>query len=264
MRARFLREVEGLGLLRGPPSAELITNDDLAPLPAPVQRYLRFMGVVGRPRHGSMRLGWSGGFRMKPDGPWLPCEAWQYNTRAPITRIFEMRLRFAKLFPVIARDTYVQGYGHLLAKLLDVFPLADADGEEIAMGELVTYLDDGIFLAPSMLLGPETTWTAASDASFDVTLRDRGHAVSARVLVDERGAPTDFSTTDRFYQPPEDPSHRWLRTRWTTPIDGWEMAEDRPVPTRGQAVWHLPEGPFAYVDFVIQPGSFAYDVEPGE
>jgi hypothetical protein len=264
MRARFLREVAGLGLPRGPISARAITEEDLAPLPEAARRYLRFMRVVGRPRGWSIRLGWFGGFRMKPGGPWLRCEAWQYSTRLELARIFKMKIWFAGIVPVIARDTYAHGRGRMLGKALDAITVVDEAGEDIAVGELVTYLNDGILLAPSLLLGPETAWTAVDDGSFDVALTDGGRTVTARVSVDERGAATDFSTTDRFYQPPGAPAHQSVRTRWTTPVEGWEIVDGRPRPTRGRAVWHPPEGPFAYADFRILPGSFAFDVAPGE
>lgn len=265
MRARFLKEVAGLGLPRAPdPAPPAITEDDLASMPDAVRRYLHFMGVAGRPRGFSLRLGWAGGFRMKQGGPFLPCEAWQYNTRLGVTRYFKMRLRFGHVLPVIARDTYMEGHGRMLGKAFDLVPVVDGTGVELDIGELVTYLNDAILFAPSMLLGSETAWAGVSDNSFDVAFTDRGRTVSARVFLDDRGAPVDFSTTDRFFQRPEDPEHHWLRMRWTTPVDAWDMAGGRPVPTHGQAVWQLPEGPFAYADFRVIPGSPAFDVAPGE
>ena len=56
-----------------------VTEHDLEPLPPVVRRYLRFMGVLGRPQDWSFRVGFQGRFRTKPGGPWLPAEAWQYN-----------------------------------------------------------------------------------------------------------------------------------------------------------------------------------------
>jgi hypothetical protein len=118
-------------------------------------------------------------------------------------------------------------------------------------------------LAPSMLLGPETEWSAADEESFDVSLTDREVRVTARVLLDERGAPRDFATLDRFVEDPEDPKHPFVRTRWTTPIEGWQTVEGCPLPTRGRATWHLPSGPFPYADFQPAPGTFATNVPPG-
>src|SRR5689334_7974773 len=109
MRRTFMRELQAAGLgFDRPIDARVITDADLAPLPASVQRYLRYMGVVGRPRDGSLRMHFTGRFRLKP-GRFMPCEAWQYNTRCGVTRIFHLRMRFGSVVPVLSRDTYRDG-----------------------------------------------------------------------------------------------------------------------------------------------------------
>jgi hypothetical protein len=192
----------------------------------------------------------------------MKCEAWQYNSRLAVARIFHIRARFRGLLPVLARDTYVEGHGRMLIRLLDLVTVGDGTGAEFDVGELVTYLNDGIMMAPSMLLVPEVRWSPVDASSFDVTLTDRGRTVTARVFVDERGAPTDFSTTDRFAADPKD-SRKLVRTRWTTPIEGWQEVGGRRLWTRGRAIWHMPEGEFAYADFTPVPGTFALNVRPG-
>ena len=81
--------------------------------------------------------------------------------------------------------------------------------------------------------------------------------------VDERGAPTDFETTDRFYADPKE-SNKVSRCRWTTPIAGWQNVGDRKLPTSGQAVWHPPEGELPYADFSFMAATLAFNVAPGQ
>jgi hypothetical protein len=81
-------------------------------------------------------------------------------------------------------------------------------------------------------------------------------------LLDERGAVRDFSTTDRFVQDPNDPKHAFVRTRWSTPIEGWQTVNGRQVVTGGRAIWHLPEGDFVYAEMKPKPGSLAFDAWP--
>jgi predicted transcriptional regulator of viral defense system len=68
----------------------------------------------------------------------------------------------------------------MLIRLMDLVTVGDGTGEAYDIGELVTYLNDGIVLAPSMLLVPEVRWTAVDATSFDVALTDHGRTVSAR------------------------------------------------------------------------------------
>ena len=256
-----------LGLPGGPPGkpAAPVTEADLAPLPGPAQRYLRFMGVV-RSSEGLV-------VPRRLHGPFPPhgtgrtvdeVRGVAVRQPQPVARIFHIRLRMGGLVPVLGRDTYVDGHGRMLIRVLDAITVGDGHGEEFDVGELVTYLNDGIMIAPSMLLVPAVEWSPVDASTFDVALTDRGHTVAARVSVDERGAPVDFSTTDRFAADPHDAA-KLVRARWTTPMEGWhDVGGGRRLWKRGQAVWHLPEGEFAYADFTPIAGSLAFNVKPGE
>jgi hypothetical protein len=264
MRTKTLREIASLGLPLGPGADAAVAEADLARLPELAQRYLRFMGVVGQPRVWSMRVGWKGRFRTRPGQGWMRCEAWQYNSELGPSRIFHIRVRFAGVVPVVARDTYVEGRGRMVVRVLDLVTVEDATGPELDRGELVTYLNDAVLLAPSMLLGPYAKWAASDESSFDIALTDGGRSVTGRVSVDERGAPTSFSTMDRFVQDPANPDHHWVRTGWSTPVEGWEVVQGHTIPTSARAIWHLPDGPFAYAELRPLPGSLAYNLQPGD
>jgi len=212
------------------------------------------MGVVGRPRDRWFRAHLRGRFRMRPGQKYMPCESWQFNSGTEIARLFHMRIDFAGFVPMVGRDSYVRGEGRMHGKLLGLVTVADGHGPETDMSELTTYLNDAVMMAPSMLLRPEVTWSAVDESSFDVALTDAGATVTARVALDERGAPRDFSTTDRYADLPGGP----VRAEWTTPIDGWTRANGRPVPTVGSAVWHLPAGPFTYAEFTFGPDAIEY------
>lgn len=261
MRARFLREVGALKLDGPPMEAAVVAPADLAPLPATARRFMTFMGVLGRPRTWSVRAHARGAFRLGPDKPWMRCEAWQFDTCLGVSRVFHMRLRYGGVVPMIVRDTYLDGKGHMLGRVLDAFSVVDETDDHVTTGELVTYLNDAVLLAPSMLLRPEVTWTEVDDASFDVSLTDRGRTVRARVFVDRDGFVSDFSTTDRFIElPGADGAPRWTRARWTTPTRGLRTVHGRTVAHAGEAVWHLPEGDFAYADLSFDRVEF--DVPP--
>jgi len=241
LRERLERDVAALGA--PPPGGPVVTGAEVAALPPSVQRYLRFMGVVGRPRVTSLQAHLRCRFRMRPNQGFLPAEIWQHNTVAPIARIFWMRIDLAGgLLPMVGRDSYVAGRGRMRGKLFDTFVVADGAGDPFDVGELTTWLNDAVMMAPSMLLGADATFEEVDDASFVVTLTDAGRTVSARVQLDERGAPVDFHTQDRYADLPGGP----VRTPWSTPMEGWRVVDGRAVPSRGSAVWHLPEGDFTY------------------
>jgi len=263
MRVKFFRELVALGLPQRSGHSELVTESDLAALPAPARRYMQFMGVVGRPRDWSFCARWDARFRMGPDKPWMPCEVWQYNTSLEITRVFHMRMRMGGLVPTYVRDLYVDGGGRMVGKLFDKFPVADEKSQKVTIGELVTYVNDALMFAPSMLLRPTTLWSPADDGSFDVTVSDRGTTVTARVFIDADGALKDFATTDRFGEEPANRKAGMVRAKWTTPVDGWTIVNGRPRPTEARAVWHYPSGDFCYVELTTDKMDLAFNVAPG-
>ena len=257
---RLASEVPTFGLPTGPPSAVPVSENDLAPLPEPARRYLSFMGVVGRPRDWSFRARLKGHFRRTADNAWQEIAAYQYSSGAPeIARIFYMVLRIFGL-PVLGRDTYLHGRGRMLIRPLDLFTVQDGKGREFDVGELVTWLDDAVLLAPSMLLGPHASWSEADSRSFDVSVSDRGRSASARVFVDERGAPSAFLTRDRWYAPPG--SKELVRTPWSTPVAGWRAVDGRMLPSEGSAVWKFEGGDLPYARFRFEAGDVVFNVPP--
>lgn len=240
-----------------------VAEADLTPLPEPARRYLRAMGVVGRPRDTSFRLAWKGRFRPRVGSPWMRCEARQYNCAPLIRRDFRMRVWAAGVLPIHGRDLYADGHGRMEVRAFDLFPVALGHGREFDVSELVTWLDDAVMFAPSMLLVPAVQWIAVDDGAFDVELRDHGIRVTGRVSVDKGGMLRELVTHDRWCENPLD-RRRLIRAEWRTPVDAWGVAEGRSVPVRVRAVWRLPQGEFEYADFEVVPGSFAWNVTPEE
>jgi hypothetical protein len=256
---RYHDAVAAAGLPCEPVDDSPVTEGDLADLPSVTQRYLRFMGVVGRPRDWSFQAQFAGRFRLRRGLGWMAAQAWQYNSGLAVGRVFIMQVRVAGIVPMIGRDTYLGGHGRMVGKVLDRITVVDGQGEEFDIGELTTYLNDAVLLAPSMLLGSATTWTGVDSGSFDVTFRDGGRSVTGRVFVDERGAPYDFSTTDRFAAMPKG----LVRAGWRTPISSWGVVNGRPLPGPLRAVWQFPDRPFPYIEGHIVPASVAYNIRPG-
>jgi len=240
----------------------MIDDDDFAMLPEAARRYLRFMRISGRPRDRSVSVEWSGRFRRAPHEAWHACHAWQRTTAAEIARSFQMRMEIAPFVWIVARDTYAAGRGRLNVRLFDWVTVMDATGPELDLGELVTWLNDAVLFAPSMLLHHAVHWSAVDRHAFDLAVTDAGLTARARVIVDQAGAPRDFVTSDRFLQDPDLPGHPWRRTPWSTPIAGWSVTGGRPRPSGGQAVWRLAGGDFAYAIMDMGAARVIYDATP--
>lgn len=259
MRRRFQARVDRLSLAAGSVETAPVTEEDISTLPSTARRYLRSMGVVGRPRDWAFRARFVGEFRQRPGQKFMPCEAWQYNTSLVPARVYYMRIDFAGVLPMFGVDVYQAGQSRMNGKLLGLITVADGSGPEFNVSELTTYVNDALMFAPSMLLRPAVTWAPVDDYSFDVRMSDGGISATSRVFVDEQGRMVDLSTTDRWAALPAG----LTRARWTTPIDGWMNHEGRCLPTGGRAIWHLDTGDFEYVHGRFIPDSVRFNIPPG-
>jgi len=253
----FARAVVAAGLPEEPAISAPVTEDDLTGLPASAQRYLRAMGVVGRPRTWSLRAHFVGRFRRGPGQRWMPMDAWQYNSAIEIARLFRMRVIVGRVIPMWGWDTYRAGRGRMLGKALGLVTVADGSGPEFDTSELVTWLNDAVLLAPAMLLRRGVGWSGDSDASFEVSVTDAGRTVRAVVLLDDDGRPRDFRTDDRFADLPGG----LVQATWSTPVEGWAVHDGRPRPVRAAAVWHLPDQEYRYGELAL--ADLSLDVPPG-
>ena len=255
---RLLADADVTALPAAPPATAAVSDEQLAGLPDAVQRYLRCAGVIGREADWSLGMHSRGQFRMRRDWPWMPCEAWQYNSALAVARVFWMRIDAAGFVPMVGRDSYLDGHGRMHGKLAGLLTVANGSGPDFDVSELVTFLNDAVIFTPSMLLRLPVTWAAADDQSFDVTLADQGRQVTGRVFLDDTGLPYDFSTDDRY----RDAEGGSVRTRWRTPVRGWRKAGWRWQPSAASAVWELADGPLPYAGFRWQPGDVRYNIAP--
>ena len=104
----------------------IVTADKLAGLPAPVRRYLETTGVVGAPWITTVRIRYSGRFRLAADKPWMPIRARQVYTTNPPGFHWQARFKIGGLWIMTGDDTYRDGHGHMFGKIAGLFTVFDA------------------------------------------------------------------------------------------------------------------------------------------
>jgi hypothetical protein len=233
---------------------DLITSEMLEGLPAPVQRYLTYSGVLGKPRIKTVRILFSGRFRRGMDQPWMPMTADQVYTTNPPGFVWKARFKVAGLPLMHARDTYKDGEGYMFARLAWLIPIFDVRGEKLTQGTMLRYLQEMMWF-PAAYLEPYITWKAVDDNCAEVTFTDHGKSVSGRMYFDAQGQVTDF-VTERY----REVNGNFVLNTWSTPVDTYGRLAGLNLPARGKAVWKLPEGDLSYAeleirDVIYNPGS---------
>lgn len=226
--------------------AQALSEADLALLPAPVQRYVRRTGAVGRPVPRSFRLEFKADMFQKPGGAAMPSTSVQYNVLQKPSRTFFMRSLMFGL-PVQVLHAYAGEEAIMKVRVASLATVVDLAGDDLSRGETVTVLNDLCFYAPGALADPRLAWTAVDGRTVDVTFRNGRHTVRARLHFDEAGDLVDFSSDDR----PALVDGKLLPYRWRTPVRGWREVGGVRVPTHGEAVYRYPEGDFTYGVFDV-------------
>ena len=159
-------------------SDEIITEKDTQGLPEPVQRNLRYAGVIGKQRINTVRLKQKGLFRMKQGGKWMPYSALQYFTVDPPGFVWQVRVKAAPLFWISGRDMYYDGKGSMKMKLLSFIRVVDALGPKLDQGAMLRYLSEVIWF-PTAYLSDYITWEAVDANSAKATMSYGGVTASA-------------------------------------------------------------------------------------
>jgi hypothetical protein len=246
-QAQFERDAaEGLARLT---ASDIVTDIDLAPLPAPVQRYLRLAGVVGQPRVQNYRLRFTGRIRSAPDAAWMPFEADQQSFTDQPTRLFHMRARMFGL-PVDVFHRLTNGHATMQVKLFGAISMVDARGPEMDRAETVTLFNDMCLLAPATLLDPAITWQPDGAQSARAQFANAGQTISAVLEFAADGRLSNFFSDDRSRSSPDGKS--FTPRRFSTPVRNYRTFGALTLPGYGEARWLLPEGEFVYGEFNIE------------
>lgn len=244
---RCFREAVDAEFARQPlVSVTSLTEADLADLPAPVARYIRASGAVGRPRPQNVRVEFDALMRRKPGDAGMRAKSTQYNFFGRPARLFLMQARMFGL-PVRAhqyRDAAAT-FGVRVARAVNMVDLA---GAEISRAETVTVLNDMAFLAPGSLVDERLAWRAVDDRSAEVVFTNGPQSVTAMLLFNERDELADFWSDDR----PENDGGRLVPRRWSTPLSEYTSVDGLRRPRRGDAVYARPDGPFTYGEFTVR------------
>jgi len=229
-------------------TAAALTPADIAGLPAPVQRYLHRSGAIGKPPVRCFEVVWDAEMFKAPGQKGMPGPAQQFDVVQPPRRLFFMSTRMFGL-PVAVLHDYAGATASMRVRVVRLVNMVNRHGADLARIETVTVLNDLCFLAPSALAGPQFVWQAVDDLQAHVTFTSGPHTVRAALVFDGHGDLVNFHSDDRG----EDQSDGTpQRLRWSTPMRDIREFQGRRVPTRGEAIWHRPEGDFVYGRFLLR------------
>jgi hypothetical protein len=133
-------------------------------------------------------------------------------------------------------------------KILSLFPVINARGNEMNVSETVTFFNDMCCMAPASLLNNAVRWTEADNLSATGELTVNGITVSARLTFKETGELVNFISDDRYCYMPDG---TFKKFRFSTPLSNYRDYNGIMLPSTAKAVWDYPEGEFCYGEFEL-------------
>jgi hypothetical protein len=234
----------------------LVSEADLADLPAPLRAYLLKAGVVGRPRVNSMRVKFQGGIRADAKSDWMTFSGEQHTAFDRPERLFYMRAKRGGI-PVDGLHVFRPDEASMRIRLASLKTIADVRGPELVRSETVTFFNDMCLLAPAALIGAPVTWEAIDGRAVRGRLTVGRQTVAATLHFDATGDLVDFKSEDRY----QDAGGANRLLPWSTPVDRYHVFGDGiRIPSYGVGWWHPPGAAFAYLRMEIE--DVAYNVGP--
>lgn len=229
--------------------ASRINLGNLKSLPAPVQRYFKYVLTNGQPYISQVNISQKGVLRTATDKErWLSFNA--QHTVNPADKSFEWSAQI-KLWPgfwISIRDRYLDGVGSGQIKLWSIIPVtSDAGHVEINSGELHRYLAEGVWyptalLPASGLQEPGVTWTAIDDEKALASLTVNNITVELEFTFNQKGEVVSVYTDGRYGQF----GGGYQKKPWQGHFRDYHEVNGMKVPRYGEVGWWV-DGKFELV-----------------
>ena len=157
--------------------------------------------------------------------------------------------------PARVVDSYVAGQGHLIAKLLGLFPVASAHGGgELARGEFMRYFAEAAWYPTALLPSQGVRWQAVDDASAKGTIVDCPITLTLLFRFNEAGLIASVLAESRGAGVGKD----MVMLPWDCTLSDYQPQDGMLLPMTGEAAWVRPEGRKAY--FVGHVKKLSYEL----
>jgi hypothetical protein len=239
-------------------NAQLLTDAELAPLPEPVQRYVRRSGAVGQPKVHDFRATWAGRIRADPQSPWMTFTAEQLNVLDEPRRFFMMDAKMKGL-PVDVLHVFDERGATMRVRVLSVVTMVDASGAEMTKAETVTLFNDLCFFAPGALISPAITWQSLDAHRARASYTLRSNTITAELRFNDDGDLVDFLADDRAAASAD--GKTFTQLPWSTPVRTYAKVGPARVATQAETRWHPASGAWTYGEFELT--SLAWNTASG-
>jgi hypothetical protein len=223
----------------------IIRQEDLRHLPEIVQKYLVFVGAVGKPRVRNFRAAGTGSMLRSTGGSGMKIRTTQYNFFDDPARLYYITSSLWGI-PVDGLHAYTGDSATMKINAAYFIPVVNAGGEKMTMSETVTLFNDMCLFAPAALIDREILWEPVDPRTVWARFTHNGITISAMLYFSGNGKLTGFVSDDRYMS---SDGKTYARYQWSTPVKDYRDFNGRNVPVHGEATWTMPDREFTYIRF---------------
>lgn len=225
--------------------SHIVKSEDMVHLPAPVQKWLRHTGIIGKENISSVRLKQHAQMKMKPEQEyWTDAIARQYFTIDPPAFLWEVEMKMMSVLPISGRDLFINGRGEMMIKLLSAINVVNAQGDKIDQGTIQRYLGEIVWF-PSAALSPYIQWEDIDEHSAKATLNYKGKSAAGTFSFTKAGDLKQYSAM-RYMNDDPDPKEWIVTAKETSEINGIR------IPVKLDATWKLETGDWTWLQIEIE------------
>jgi hypothetical protein len=186
-------------------------------------------------------IGETGSLQMAPGARAIPFTSEQRTDCTRSGFLWNAHLNPGKLSSATVIDTYENGHGCIEVKALGLISAKRFAGHDVDFGELQRFLAS-LILSPAALLNhPTLEFQTPQPSTLRVSDQKDPLGAFVDIVISENGEPVECRA-----QRPRLVGKHSILTSWRTRGSQFRVFKGLRVPTRLEAQWDLPEGPFPY------------------
>ena len=186
IRLRYDRIVKKIWRsLKSKPTNTIFTQEMVAELDEPVQRYFLHAIAPGTPLATCVELEMSGSFQLKPESEWLSMQASEMISTSPG---FIWKATLGKgLGRLSGADYFNQGKGRMRFSFWGLIPLVDAQNDNITRSSSGRLAAEDIWLPSALLPQNGVNWHAIANNTIQANLKLYNEFITLTFTIDAEG-----------------------------------------------------------------------------
>jgi len=244
----YLNDVQSAKIHSNTQTTSILTEMDIAGLPIPVQKYIRYSGSVGKPKVNNFKMKFSGGIRKDAQSEWMPFTTEQYNFVDASKRLFFMKASMNHI-PLAGYHCYKNGIAYMDIRLLSLFKVQYMAGKEMNITETVTFFNDMCCMAPATLIDKRIKWTEVKGNTVKATFTNNNICISALLYFNDNGELINFVSNDRFAVSDKSTI---IQIPWSTPLKDYKVINGYKLASYCETIYSYPKGDFCYGTFKLK------------